>query len=119
MFVAKYPKWAAQITYKDSKGIESSVYFDGVKDLVKFFQKPEKWGKFKGITITSILVSDYYSSKAIDGKASFYVIGSDVYGPMGKELIPFESEQNAKTFMADHNGKSIVKFSEINASMLK
>lgn len=119
MFVAKYPKWAAQITYKDVKGAENSVYFDGVKDLVKFWQKPAKWGKYSKITITKILVSDYYSSKAIDGKSAFYVIGSDMYGPMGSELIPFESEQNAKTFMADHNGKSIVKFSEITPAMLK
>ncbi|MCD8552895.1 nitrous oxide reductase accessory protein NosL [Seleniivibrio sp.] len=119
MFVAKYPKWAAQITYKDAKGVQNSVYFDGVKDLMKFYQKPEKWGKYKHINITQVFVSDYYSLKAIDGKTAFYVIGSDLYGPMGSELIPFESEQNAKTFMTDHNGKSIVRFSEIKSSMLK
>ena len=30
---------------------------------------------------------------------AFYVIGSNVYGPMGEELIPFKNEDEAKKFM--------------------
>ncbi|WP_277655949.1 nitrous oxide reductase accessory protein NosL [Seleniivibrio woodruffii] len=119
MFVSKYPKWATQLTYTDTKGAENSLYFDGVKDLIKFKENPAKWGKYKGIKIAKVLVTDYYSGKAIDGTAAFYVSGSDVYGPMGHELIPFESEKNAKTFMTDHNGKEIVKYADIKASKIK
>ena len=43
----------------------------------------------------------------------FYVIKSDIYGPMGHELIPFEYEADAKTFKVDHRGKMIVKFEDI------
>jgi nitrous oxide reductase accessory protein NosL len=110
MFVYKYPKWVAQIYYGDT------LYsFDGVKDMMKFYFEPKKWGKYenKKENITKILVTDYYSQKVIDGTKAYFVIGSDVAGPMGNELIPFEQESDAKTFSSDHNGKSIVRFDKI------
>jgi nitrous oxide reductase accessory protein NosL len=59
------------------------------------------------------MVSDYYTQDAIDGKKAFYVIGSDVYGPMGNEFIPFISLEDAKTFKEDHLGVEILSFDEI------
>ena len=35
----------------------------------------------------------------IDGKKAFYVIRSDIYGPMGHEFIPFSSKEDAQTFV--------------------
>jgi nitrous oxide reductase accessory protein NosL len=115
MFTYKYPRWAAQIFYKN-KTQEHHWSFDGVKDLMKFYFNAQKWGNYpiaKKENITKILVTDYYSQKGIDGTKAFYVIRSDVYGPMGHELIPFESENDAKTFKADHRGKTIIKFEDI------
>jgi nitrous oxide reductase accessory protein NosL len=115
MFTYKYPKWAAQIFYKN--GSEKQHYsFDGVKDLMKFYFNANAWGKYdnaKKENIEHILVTDYYTQKAIDGTKAFYVIGSDVLGPMGNELIPFTKESDAKTFLHDHHGKSIVSFDKI------
>jgi nitrous oxide reductase accessory protein NosL len=37
---------------------------------------------------------------------------------MGHELVPFKKEESAKTFMAEHHGKKIVKFDEITAHMV-
>ncbi|MFA6190997.1 MAG: nitrous oxide reductase accessory protein NosL [Sulfurimonas sp.] len=101
MFVYKYPKWVAQIFYK-----ESNLSFDGVKDLMKFYLKDKP-------TVEKILVTDYYSQKAIDAKTAYFVLGADIYGPMGSELIPFEHENDAKSFYMDHQGKKILKFEEI------
>ncbi len=42
MFVAKYPRWVAQLIYKH-KEHEHKFSFDGVKDLMKFYFNPEKW----------------------------------------------------------------------------
>ena len=111
MFNYKYPKWVTEIYYGDK------VYsFDGVKDMMKFYFEPNRWGRYpnaKKESISKILVTDYYSQKAIDGKSAYYIIGSDVLGPMGNELIPFADESDAKIFMGDHRGKSIVRFDEI------
>jgi len=112
MFVYKYPRWAAVLKIKIN-GKEKNLYFDGVKDLMKFYFSPEKWGEYKDITISKIDVTDYYQQKIINGKKAFYVIGSDVLGPMGNELIPFEKESDAEVFSRDHLGKKILSFDEI------
>ena len=118
MFVYKYPKWTAQIVYKSGERLS----FDGVKDMMKFYFDREKYGKYENLTrdkISDIIVTDYYSQKPIDGTKAYYVIGSDVNGPMGEELIPFSSIESAKTFLQDHHGKKILKFSEITPDYLK
>jgi nitrous oxide reductase accessory protein NosL len=105
MYVYKYPRWAAQIFYKDKH-----YSFDGVKDMMKWYFK-HKDG------IKEIKVSDYYSQHAIDAKKAYFVIGSDTYGPMGYELIPFLELNDAKDFMSDHKGKKIFKFDEISPEL--
>ena len=84
--------------------------------MMKFYFQPLKWGKYETSVkknIQKILVTDYYSQRGIDGKKAYYVLGSDVFGPMGHELIPFESLREAKTFKSDHRGKRILRFEEI------
>ncbi len=103
MFVYKYPRWATQIFYGPKH-----YSFDGVKDMMKYyFMKGHKDG------ISKMLVTDYYSQKAIDATKAYYVSGSDVYGPMGNELIPFINKDDAKTFMLDHKGSEILLFGDI------
>ncbi len=103
MFVYKYPRWAAQIFYGDTH-----LSFDGVKDLMKYYFDNKKG-------ISKILVTDYYSQKAIDATKAYYVLGSDTYGPMGNELIPFKDESDAKTFYMDHRGTKVISFDAIIA----
>jgi nitrous oxide reductase accessory protein NosL len=110
MFVSKYPDWVAQILFKDG----SNAIFDGSKDMFKYYFNLQKYNPSKKASdIDSIYVTDYYNLAPIDGYKAYYVEGSDVYGPMGKELIPFEKEGAAKEFMKDHKGKSILKFSDV------
>jgi nitrous oxide reductase accessory protein NosL len=115
MFTYKYPRWAAQIFYKHNSHTHHHS-FDGVKDLMKFYFNPLEWGDYKESSkqnITKILVTDYYAQNAIDGTKAFYVLGSDIYGPMGNELIPFKNIEDAKVFKNDHMGKKIIKFENI------
>jgi nitrous oxide reductase accessory protein NosL len=112
MFVAKYPKWAARINADDK-----NYYFDGVKDMMKFYIFDVDF-PFDRSKINHIEVTDFYTLKAIDAKEAFYVVGSDVYGPMGNELIPFMSEDAAKNFMHDHKGEKILLFNEITPHLV-
>ena len=107
MLVSKNPHWVAMIE-DDGK----NLYFDGVKDLMKFYFKNDK--KFE-----KIFVSDYYKLYKINAKEAFFVIGSNVYGPMGDELVPFAKEQDALTFAKDHYGKKVLKFDEIELNMIE
>jgi nitrous oxide reductase accessory protein NosL len=110
MFVAKYPDWTGVITFAGGE----RQYFDGAKDLFKYLFGLEKYNPQKTPgDIRHIHVTDYYDMKFIDANAAFFVIGSDVYGPMGRELIPLASRPDAETFMKDHNGIKILQFDEI------
>jgi len=116
MFVAKYPNWVASITFRDA----TSVYFDGPKDLFKYYLEPGRYGPLrKQSDIAEIHVRDYYSLAVIDGRRALYVLGSNVLGPMGKELVPFAGKSDAEGFMRDHGGKRMLRFNEITPAVLK
>jgi nitrous oxide reductase accessory protein NosL len=116
MFVAKYPDFLAEVLFKDG----SYALFDGAKDMFKYYFNLKKYNPSKTLSdIDSIYVTNYYDLTLINGYTAYYVLGSDVYGPMGKELIPFEKEGDAKEFMKDHKGKSLKKFKEITYEMVK
>ncbi len=107
MIVEKYPNWIekAVVAGKDT------LYFDGPRCMFKILLESPKKAE-------TVLVKDYYSLKHIDGRSAFYVTGSDILGPMGNELIPFESEQAAREFLTEHSGKEIVRFDDVNLKLV-
>jgi nitrous oxide reductase accessory protein NosL len=116
MFVAKYPDFAAQIAFKDG----TLAFFDGAKDMFKYYFNLSKYNpKKKKADIVSIYVTDYYALKYIDALKAYYVQGSDIYGPMGRELIPLEKEKEARGFMKDHEGKTLLRFQDVSGSIIK
>lgn len=116
MFVAKYPDFLCQIIFKDG----SYALFDGAKDMFKYYFDLKKYNASKEVSdIAAVYVTDYYSMNPIDGRTAYYVLGSNVFGPMGNELIPFEKEGDAEQFLADHAGKTIVRFKDVTPDSLK
>ncbi len=45
------------------------------------------------------------------------MIGSDVLGPMGHELVPLESQNDASDFLKEHKGKRILSFEQITPAI--
>ena len=116
MFVAKYPDWVATVSYADGH----AHHFDGAKDLFKYLFDLPRWAPgHRAEQIRNIAVSEYYSLARIDARAAWYVIGSDVLGPMGHELIPLESREAAREFMLDHSGKRILRFGQVDLPLLQ
>lgn len=114
MFVAKYPNWITQARLSNG----TVKFFDGVKDLMVFSFNPASFGA-PGQKLQELWVKDYYTLAWIDGRAAWYVIGSDVYGPMGHEFIPFSSAAAAENFRKDHKGTKVVRFDEITESLVQ
>jgi nitrous oxide reductase accessory protein NosL len=112
MYVSKYPKWAAYMLIDEKK-----YYFDGVKDMMKYYIFDGDF-PYDRNSISIMTVSDYYTLEQIPAKEAIYVLDSDIFGPMGHELIPFKSKNSAKTFMDEHNGKAMVMFDEITDKMV-
>jgi len=116
MFVAKFPNWVASSRLKDG----TTYFFDGPKDMFTHYFDAGRYtpGKLQS-EIMALAVKEYYSLKMIDARSAFFVSGSDVYGPMGSELIPFATEKDATAFMNDHKGKRVLRFQEITPAIIK
>ncbi len=116
MFVYKYPKWVAQIIFKDG----TSYFYDGAKDMFKHIFDTAKYTPGKTAdNIKDIYVTDYYEVELIEAKSAFYVLGSDVLGPMGHELLPFKDQESAQEFLEDHKGKSIIRFQDVTPAIIE
>ncbi|OGQ96382.1 MAG: hypothetical protein A2521_09185 [Deltaproteobacteria bacterium RIFOXYD12_FULL_57_12] len=115
MFVAKYQDWLAQIRLADG----SIQVFDGCKDMLAYVFQPAAYGGSTANTIKEIWVKDYYALDWIDGRTAWYVVGSDIHGPMGHELLPFASQAAAEAFLKDHHGREIIPFAGLTEAVVE
>ena len=116
MFVSKYPDWTAEIVFQDG----SYVVFDGAKDMFTYYFDIGKYSPAKKREdIASLYVTDYYAVTSVDARSAYYVGGSEVHGPMGKELVPFAKESDARGFKDDHRGKTVLTFGAVTPEILK
>ncbi|CAN5637460.1 hypothetical protein BH09MYX1_BH09MYX1_51840 [soil metagenome] len=52
----------------------------------------------------TVIVQDYYERVSQDGTKLRFVIGSDIIGPMGPEIVPVDAARAPK-LVKDHGGK--------------
>ncbi len=116
MFPEKYPDWVATVLFKDGY----ADHFDGAKDLFKYLHDMPKYASGrKPEQIAAIGVTGYYAAEMIDARQAIYVIGSDVLGPMGHELVPHPDMYDADAFFVDHAGVKMVRFDETTTAMMR
>ena len=116
MFIAKYPEWTATAVFRDGQ----AVHFDGPKDLFKYLLDLPKYAPGRSREdISRLVVSAYYDLAKVDARAAWYVVGSDVLGPMGHELVPLATAEDAEEFRADHKGTSILRFDDVTPGLVQ
>ena len=114
MLVSKYPNWVATIVYKDGH----AHHFDGAKDMFKFWHEPAKYAAgHRREDMVAIRVTDFYNLQPVDARKAFYVIGSDVLGPMGHEFVPLATREDAADFLKDHKGRRILSFDQVTGDL--
>lgn len=114
MLVSKYPNWVASVLYQSGH----AHHFDGAKDMFKYLSDLSKYApSHRREDIVTIAVTDYYNLQKIDAKQAFYVIGSDVLGPMGHELIPLATRSDAEDFLREHKGRKILRFDQVTREL--
>jgi nitrous oxide reductase accessory protein NosL len=111
MSVAKYRNWIATAVFRDG----SQVFCDGPKDLFNYFFDLPTYGR-RAEEITDLFVTEYYSTQRLSAREVFFVVGSDVQGPMGQELVPIKGREAAEAFRRDHGGKKILSFDGVDLS---
>lgn len=115
MLISKYPNWTAKVAYRDN----SAHFFDGAKDMFKYLHELGKYATgHRKEDISALVVTEFYGLMKIDARSAFYVIGSDVLGPMGHELVPLETRADAEEFLKDHKGKQILTFEQVTADVI-
>jgi len=110
MIYEKYPKWHATVATAD----EGTLYYCSNRCMFVHLLEsdPPK-------DIESVRVVDYYDLKDIDGLEAFYVVGSDVVGPMGKGFVALSGKEAAETFSKEHKGQKVLKFGEVTLGDVK
>ena len=116
MFVSPYPEWVGQVRHGDG----TTVFFDGSKDLFKYLLSLERLPPNKRRkNVAAVFVTNYYDGEVIAARTAFFVVGSNVMGPMGPDLVPHRSLEAAQDFAQDHDGRRILRFDEITSAMLR
>ena len=116
MLVAKYPNWVAIVEHEGGR----ARFFDGAKDLFKYlFDVPKYGGSGKSAGVVRRWVTEFYGLTRIEARKALFVVGSDVLGPMGNELVPLASREEAEEFLADHKGRRILTFAEVSRDLVE
>ena len=116
MLVSKYPNWVAVVSYRDGH----AHFFDGAKDMFKYLQEYAKYAPdHRKEDIAGMHVTEFYGLSKVEASKTYYVIGSDVFGPMGHEFVPLETRSDAEEFLKDHKGKQILIFEQITPEIIE
>ncbi|MFN8091135.1 MAG: nitrous oxide reductase accessory protein NosL [Vicinamibacteria bacterium] len=116
MFVAKYPQWVATVVWQGG----AAVHFDGAKDLFTYMLDLPKHAPGRSPRdVATVAVTEFYDVRTIDARQAFYVVGSDVLGPMGRELVPFASRAAADEFSRDHGGRRVLRFGDVTLRLVQ
>ncbi|MDP1733904.1 MAG: nitrous oxide reductase accessory protein NosL, partial [Sulfuritalea sp.] len=67
--------------------------------------------------MAAIWVTDFYNLQLVDARTAWYVIGSDVLGPMGHEFVPLVTKEDAADFLKDHKGRRILTFEQVTKDL--
>jgi len=113
--VWRHPEWVAEAVFEDG----TEVYFDRPKDLFRFLRHPRRYPRGRRRSkVETAFVTGYYDRDSIPAREALYVLGSDVVGPLGAELVPLGCRADAEEFLVDHAGERIVSFDEVTEEML-
>jgi copper chaperone NosL len=69
----------------------------------------------RGTQASSIRVQEFYDRAWMDGDATRFVVGSDVLGPMGADLVPVDLAR-VDHYLQNHGGRALAA-SEITSAV--
>lgn len=116
--VYKDPQWVSKVELKNGK----KVFFSSPKSMFEFYFTPGKWfdvGVKSEDDFKDILVTDFATLKPVKAKGAFFIYGTNVTGPAGDDLIPFDSYAAAEKFSKEHNGKRILGFRDVSDALIR
>jgi nitrous oxide reductase accessory protein NosL len=105
MSVSEDPSWVAVIMFSDGKHVK----LHGTKCMFTYYFNLAKYDEKRGRqNVATMHVMDYRSLEPINAKKAYYVIHSNIKGPMGDELIPLKDRESAEAFIKENGGKILL-----------
>ncbi|MEW6139901.1 MAG: nitrous oxide reductase accessory protein NosL [Thermodesulfobacteriota bacterium] len=116
MFVYKYPKWAAGFVFKSG-----AHYFHCCpKCMLHNLLNIPKYqpGEIRD-NLVQIWVTDYYATRKMDARDAVFVVGTNLVGPMGADIVPVAGRGAAENLKKDYQGETIVTLDEITPEVVE
>lgn len=107
MYADVAPAFASGLTDRDGHELR----FDAPRCLFRF-----RLGE-RGRGAHDVWVTEHYSQRRASATGVVFVAGSDVTGPMGRDLIPVAPSE-AERFVRDHRGR-VLREAQIDAAALR
>lgn len=63
-------------------------------------------------------VIEYYSQARRPARDLFFVIGTDLHGPMGRDLVPVAGREAADRLSREHHGERVLSFDEVTRDVV-
>mgnify|MGYP005836755613 CR=1 FL=1 len=116
MFVHKYPKWAAGFIFKSG-----AKYFHCCPKcmLHNLTNIPKYQPGENRDNLALIWVTDYYTTRKMDARDAVFVVGTNLVGPMGADIIPVGSRGAAENLKNDYQGEAIVTLDQITPEVVE
>ena len=113
MYPARYPEHRCQVMTGDGK----THHFCSSQCLVNFLAKPKEYLK-KDVKVKSAWVTIPQEQSYEYAMGLYYLVGSSITGPMGKEAIPYRSKAMVQAAASKHGGK-VVRFNKLTPLLIK
>ena len=73
---------------------------------------------FERGAISEPWVIEYYSQVRRPARELFFVIGTDLQGPMGRDLVPVAGREAADRLLREHHGERVLAFDEVTREVV-
>lgn len=89
----------------------ATLAFDSAKCLFRY--------RLTHADIRDAWVTDYYARTHRPIEGTFFVLGSDVHGAMGPDLIALASREDADRFSREHHGTSVLTLDQVTRAVVE
>lgn len=107
MYPARYPEHHCQLSTADG----THHHFCSSQCLIHFTAAPEKYGE-KAVKVKSVWMVPSPDFGYEYAMGLYYLVGSDMMGPMGREALAYRSKAAAESAAKEHGGR-VLRFQDL------
>lgn len=112
MYPARYPEHRCQL----STGDGNTYHFCSSQCLVTFLAEPKQYVK-KELKVKSVWVTVFQEHSYEYAFGLYYLVGSNLMGPMGREALSYRSHAAAEAAAQQHGGK-VLRFNDLTPQLV-